>query len=233
MAANRSQLFKDVLGNYDSRIAPFNTISDTIPFTVAINLISIRHVSEKDQTLLTSSWMTLGWSDSRLRWNPSDYGGINNILTTSKHVWRSSAICIFNEINENKCFTEERPVNIFDSGWVMYATSRDSITQCPIKIKKFPFDSHSCFINIANYFSNADFLDPMEQYSKWETKYYQKNEEWEVTDAYVELVTITDVRSNTTYKQFYFSLDIVCAVFRIASGDSALNSEYFLLPLTN
>lgn len=238
IAANRTQLFKDVLDNHDSRVAPFNTISDIIPFSVSINLVSLRQVSEKDQTILTSSWITLGWSDNRLSWNPSLYGGIDNMLTTSKHVWTPTSICVFNEINENKCFTEERPVAIYNIGWVVYATSRDSITQCSINIKKFPFDSHSCFINIANYFGNADYLDPMLQYSKLETKYFQKNEEWDVTSTDVDLVTSIDVSSNTTYKQFYFYMEIkrryipvLFSVLLPVIALSILNIFCYLLPI--
>lgn len=238
IAANRTQLFKDVLDNHDSRVAPFNTISDIIPFSVSINLVSLRQVSEKDQTILTSSWITLGWSDNRLSWNPSLYGGIDNMLTTSKHVWTPTSICVFNEINENKCFTEERPVAIYNIGWVVYATSRDSITQCSINIKKFPFDSHSCFINIANYFGNADYLDPMLHYSKLETKYFQKNEEWDVTSTDVDLVTSIDVSSNTTYKQFYFYMEIkrryipvLFSVLLPVIALSILNIFCYLLPI--
>lgn len=186
-ASNRSQLFKDVLDHREVRVAPFNNQSEAIDLSVALNLILIHELNEKDQTFNAAFWMSIVWNDSRLKWNPSNYQGITAIQTTSKHVWIPSSICIYNEVSDKKCLTEEKPVSVLNTGYVVYTTSRESVTKCRVDITKYPYDSQVCSIEVGNLFDNYDFIHFDAVYSRYHLEYFERNEQWDVTGSKVSL----------------------------------------------
>ncbi|XP_062576435.1 acetylcholine receptor subunit alpha-L1-like [Saccostrea cucullata] len=238
VATSRLQLFKDVLDNHDARVAPFDTTAEAIPLTVHINLMSIRGVSEREQTFSTSMWLTLGWMDHRLSWNPSSYRGITSIIANSKNVWSPSSVCIYNEVKSEKCLTEDNPVTIMNIGWVAYTTTRESVTQCTLNIRKYPFDSHVCSIYIGNLFEVSEFLLPQEQHSTISLTHYENNEEWDITNSFSYLHQTYDASLNLTLKQLHFNVEIKRRYTNVILSDllpiillSVLNICCFLLPI--
>ncbi|XP_061175890.1 acetylcholine receptor subunit alpha-L1-like [Saccostrea echinata] len=181
-ATNRSQLFKDILDSHEVRVAPFDTVNDRIVLSITINLMSIRKVNEKEQTFSASFWISMSWGDYRFMWDSTSYKGITELQTTSKYVWIPSSICIFNDVTDKKCLTEEKPITIHNTGYLVYTTSRESITQCKIDIKKYPFDSQVCSLYFGNFFTSSEFIDLGTKYSSYSLTYYEQNEEWNVDD---------------------------------------------------
>lgn len=235
-ATDRAQLFKDVIDKYDARVAPFNTKADAATFTLTASLMSIRQVSEKDQTVALSYWLYMGWMDHRLTWTPSSYSGIDSIVTTSKYVWSPSSICLYNEINEDKCLTADKPVTITSFGWMTYVTSRESVTQCAIDITKYPFDSHSCCLYFGNLFETVDFLTIMLDQSGFFLQYYTESEEWEMVETSLKKQLF--VSNNMTYTQLHFNMKIkrrptyvILSVFLPVIILSVLNIFCFVIPI--
>lgn len=236
LATFRSQLFKDVLDQYEVRVAPFDEKSEAIRLQVFVNLMSIRDVNEKDQSFETSFWLNLLWKDWRLKWNSSNYRGISEIQTTSKNVWMPSSICIFNEMSEKKCFTEEKPTTVFSNGYVMYSTARESVTQCKIDIAKYPYDSQMCSFHVGNLFSDYDYINLDANLSLLFLNHYEQNEQWEVTNTALYLHTVNSERPEYNLLNFdihikrkpgYVILSVLLPVVLL----SVLNIFCFVLPV--
>ena len=235
-ASNRTKLFQDIIDKHDARVAPFDTASDTIPLSLTVFLMSIREVREKDQTISLSCWIHTGWQDKRLFWIPSSYGGMNSVVTTSKYVWTPTSVCLYNEINEDKCFTDERPVSILPIGWATYVTSRESVTQCPIDISMYPFDKHTCTLRFGNLFDTMDFLKLNLDLSLFSTQYFVQNEEWDLITTNVREAFY--VSHNITLRQVHFEVIIkrrpayvLLSVFLPVVVLSFLNIFCFVLPI--
>lgn len=235
-ATDRAQLFKDVIDKYDVRVAPFNTKADAAAFSLTVSLMSLRQVSEKDQTVALSFWLYMGWMDHRLTWNPSSYSGIDSIVTTSKYVWSPSSICLYNEINEDKCLTADKLVTITSFGWMTYVTSRESVTQCAIDITKYPFDSHMCSLYFGNLVETIDFLTIMEDQSGFFLQYYTESEEWEMVETSLKKQLF--VGNNLTYTQLHFNMKIkrrpmyvILSVLLPVIILSVLNIFCFVIPI--
>ena len=235
-ATNRTRLFQDIIDNHDARVAPFDTALDSLPLTLIFFLMSLRQVNEKDQAISLSLWTYMGWQDSRLSWTPSSYGGIKRLITTSKQVWTPSTVCLFNEINEDKCFTDERLVSITSFGWATYATTRETVTQCAIDISMYPFDLHNCTLYYGNLFHDNDFLEFNLDFSLISTEYFIQNEEWDLINTdiretfYVSLnVTIRQVHVDVIFKRrpIYVLLSVFLPVVML----SVLNLFCFILPI--
>lgn len=236
-ASNRSQLFKDVLDVQEVRVAPFNNQSEAIDLSVALNLILINNLNEKDQTFEAAFWMSIVWNDSRLKWNSSHYQGIAAIQTTSKHVWIPSSICIYNDVSDKKCLTDEKPLSVLNTGYVVYTTSRESVTKCRIDITKYPYDSQVCSIEVGNLFDNYDFIHFDAAYSRCYLDYFQRNEQWDVTGSKVSLQKIKEGLS-TGFQNLKFDIYLkrrpgymILSVLLPVVLLSVLNIFCFVLPI--
>ena len=51
------------------------------------SLWKIVELSTKQQTLTHTGWWRHYWSDSRLSWDPKQYGGVSSIVLTPMDVW--------------------------------------------------------------------------------------------------------------------------------------------------
>lgn len=78
------ELTKDLFVNYDRQLKP-NGITH-IEFQLF--LIQILNVFASDQTMLFNVWTHQTWTDTRLKWNPNDYGNLSSLQINSEKVWR-------------------------------------------------------------------------------------------------------------------------------------------------
>lgn len=232
LAENRTQLFRDVFNGYEPRVAPFDTVADVLYLSGTISLISIRSVNEKDQTFSASIWISMAWQDRRLIWDPDSYKEITTIQTTSKYVWIPSSVCIFNEVTNDKCFTEEKPVTIYKSGTVVYTTSRESTSQCKIDISKYPFDTQTCSLQFGNLFSSSEFIYFVAPHSVYSLAYFDRSEEWEVVGTSVveyKIPGIQQLHYNLVIKRkpSFIVLTVLLPVIIL----SILNISSYVLPI--
>lgn len=229
LAENRTQLFRDVFNGYEPRVAPFDTVADVLYLSGTISLISIRSVNEKDQTFSASIWISMAWQDRRLIWDPDSYKEITTIQTTSKYVWIPSSVCIFNEVTNDKCLTEEKPVTIYKSGTVVYTTSRESTSQCKIDISKYPFDTQTCSLQFGNLFSSSEFIYFVAPHSVYSLAYFDRSEEWEVLGTSDKIPGIQQLHYNLVIKRkpSFIVLTVLLPVIIL----SILNISSYVLPI--
>ncbi|KAI5709530.1 hypothetical protein M8J75_001023 [Diaphorina citri] len=45
-------------------------------------------MDEKNQLLITNTWLSLEWIDYNLVWNISEYGGVKDLRITPLRIWR-------------------------------------------------------------------------------------------------------------------------------------------------
>lgn len=107
-------------------------------------------------------WLYMGWMDYCLIWNLFFYFGIDSIVIILKYVWFFFFICLYNEINEDKCFIVDKLVMIMLFGWMMYVILCESVIQCVIDIIKYLFDFYMCSFYFGNLVEIIDFLIIME-----------------------------------------------------------------------
>ncbi|KAK6036886.1 hypothetical protein COOONC_25609 [Cooperia oncophora] len=78
-------------------LQPTRNASDMpIIVKVALQLVLLINVDEKNQVMHTNVWLTLKWHDFQMRWNPVNYGEIKEIRVTPDKVWLPD-IVLFNK----------------------------------------------------------------------------------------------------------------------------------------
>ena len=80
-AANTAALKADLLANYpdDSNIVP-PLNDDPVSVNVQFMPISINSIDTVGHTFSIFGWWRIWWSDERLAWNASQYGGVDSYL---------------------------------------------------------------------------------------------------------------------------------------------------------
>jgi nicotinic acetylcholine receptor len=82
-----ARLFEDLLADYNKLVRPVDNNSQTVVVKFKLKLSQLLDVHEKNQIMTTNVWLQHSWTDSKLRWNPEDYGGVDVLYVPSDMIW--------------------------------------------------------------------------------------------------------------------------------------------------
>ncbi|KAJ3588009.1 hypothetical protein NHX12_011603, partial [Muraenolepis orangiensis] len=116
---------------------------------------------EKNQVLMTNSWLQLHWTDAYLTWNPENYPGVQNLRFPSDQIWTPD-ILLYNRSGD---VFEYIPPGILKS-------------TCYIDVRWFPFDVQRCDLKFGSWTHNGWLLDL--QMLEVDTSTYIPNGEWDL-----------------------------------------------------
>ena len=116
------------------------------------------------------------WSDVNLRWNPSDYGGINDTRLPSNRIWIPDIIP-YNAFDYSSVDPRKQMTNI------VVNSSGDCVWVPPIVLKTTceiddTTDTQSCNIKVGSWTYNGYKINLILQDSKANFASYVRNKEW-------------------------------------------------------
>jgi len=149
----RTAVFKD----YSDDVLPENASVE-----IAINLQCAIY-DEKTRVLTSRIWQFMSWQDSRLAWNPADYGGISTL-----HTWRawSPDIRLYNSIGRTEIDWTQSVVT--STGQVVFVPPMTVKTvcrpgantiDCKMSFGSWTYDGHELDIKLANKGFSTDHYD--------------------------------------------------------------------------
>ncbi|XP_046557431.1 acetylcholine receptor subunit alpha-like 2 [Haliotis rubra] len=134
--------------HYERQVFPSETRMD---IHVSFSLSQITDLNEWQQSLTTNGWFTFKWLDESLKWNISDYGGIDRICMSSEKIWIPD-ITLLNTVEERKLMNNKNaPVCVDHSGMVKWEQGDLYRSQCDFDISNFPFDTQSCHLTLTTW----------------------------------------------------------------------------------
>uniref|UniRef100_A0A8D8BU67 Neuronal acetylcholine receptor subunit beta-3 n=1 Tax=Culex pipiens TaxID=7175 RepID=A0A8D8BU67_CULPI len=182
------KLKKDLLLNYDRNLRPTQYYNVT---NVEVNM-EIRHVDiDEDNSIFTvSGWLKMNWQDLRLKWEPSDYGGLRSFYIPSYYLWDP-------EVNMHSITLEtagsrysgSSDVRVESSGMHHCTVRLMQKISCEMNFQRWPFDTQHCSVLLGKSVSVHEErtlkLNGLGQNSK-QFRPITDNPAWEVTDISVE-----------------------------------------------
>ncbi|CAJ0929499.1 unnamed protein product, partial [Mesorhabditis belari] len=179
----------DIFRGYNYLIQPVRNLSELpIVVKVALQLVLLINVDEKEQVMHTNVWVTLRWYDFQMRWNPVEYGEIRNIRVSPDKVWLPD-IVLFNNADGTFEVSFECNVVIEHDGSMLWVPPAIYKSSCIIDVEYFPFDEQTCYMIFGSWtynekeiileFSTAEYVDLSE---------YSISSIWDVIDAPASLV---------------------------------------------
>ncbi|ETN81005.1 Cation transporter family protein [Necator americanus] len=209
------RLLSDLRHNYDPYERPVANASEPLVVSVKIYLQQILDVDEKNQVITLVAWVEYQWTDYKLKWEPSEYGGIKDIRVpgNANAIWKPDVL-LYNSADEN--FDSTYPVNyvVSHTGHVLQVPPGILKLSCKIDITYFPFDDQMCHLKFGSWTYSGNFIDLRINGPEgmniseqgMDISYYVENGEWNLLA--VPARNETNVFDDQPYPSLYFYLVI-------------------------
>lgn len=137
---------------------PVNNSRVKMVVQYGLQMIQLLGLDENKQVLRTNCWAVYRWSDSLLKWNASQYGGIKELRIFPHQIWTPD-IKLYNFADERLQEFREGRLVVDSSGnilWIQQALFRST---CQVEITYFPFDSQVCMLEFGSMAYDKTQLD--------------------------------------------------------------------------
>uniref|UniRef100_A0A7E4ZRK6 Neur_chan_LBD domain-containing protein n=1 Tax=Panagrellus redivivus TaxID=6233 RepID=A0A7E4ZRK6_PANRE len=186
---DEERLMVDIFKGYNSLIQPIKNLNDTpIIVRMALQLVLLINVDEKDQIMHTNVWLTLKWKDFQMAWNPTNYGNVKEIRVAPDKVWLPD-IVLFNNADGNYEVSFMCNVVINHRGDMLWVPPAIYKSSCIIDVEFFPFDEQTCHLIFGSWTYNENEIKLEFEQAEWiDLSEYSTSSIWDVMDAPASLV---------------------------------------------
>ncbi|UMM44038.1 hypothetical protein L5515_019308 [Caenorhabditis briggsae] len=153
-----SQLYEDLLFDYNKVPRPVKNSSDILTVDVGASLIRIIDVDEKNQVLTTNLWLEMKWNDAKLTWTPEKYGGLKTLHIPSEFIWTPDLV-LYNNAAGDPDITILTDALVTFEGNVYWQPPAIYKSFCPIDVTWFPYDSQKCEMKFGTWTYTGRYVD--------------------------------------------------------------------------
>uniref|UniRef100_A0A669Q0V1 Cholinergic receptor nicotinic delta subunit n=1 Tax=Phasianus colchicus TaxID=9054 RepID=A0A669Q0V1_PHACC len=128
---------------YNKEVRPVASADEVVDVYLALTLSNLISLKEVDETLTTNVWVEQSWTDYRLQWNTSEFGGVNVLRLLPEMLWLPEIVL---ENNNDGLFEVAYYCNVlvYNTGYVYWLPPAIFRSACPINVNFFPFDWQNC-----------------------------------------------------------------------------------------
>ncbi|XP_067676289.1 neuronal acetylcholine receptor subunit alpha-3-like [Haliotis asinina] len=203
--------------------------------TITLGPVQVHDLDDANQILKLGFFVTLVWTDSSLKWNPSNYSGIDRVELAVQELWTPNVI-LANKASGDGPLQSSMPVTLRYDGRLFWQNAMTTSVLCKTDLRKYPFDSQICPVLFSSGVGYKVTLEP-EITIGGDDLNLQTNGEWETVNITSAKRTYTETESYEL-ATFYIHLSrkylfhVLNLVFPMCL-QSALNSFVFLLPASS
>uniref|UniRef100_A0A4W3JIZ7 Cholinergic receptor, nicotinic, alpha 6 n=1 Tax=Callorhinchus milii TaxID=7868 RepID=A0A4W3JIZ7_CALMI len=176
------RLFKIMFSRFTKYIRPVENVSNPVMVQFEVSMSQLVKVDEVNQILETNLWLRHIWNDYKLRWNPVDFDGIEQIRVPSDKIWKPDIVLYNNAVGDFQVEDKTKALLKYDGTvtWIPPAIFKSS---CPMDITYFPFDYQNCSMKFGSWSYDKAKIDLIIIGSKVNLKDFWESGEWEIIDA--------------------------------------------------
>ncbi|KAH8360040.1 hypothetical protein KR093_010255, partial [Drosophila rubida] len=173
------RLYDDLLSNYNRLIRPVVNNTETLTVWLGLKLSQLIEVNLKNQVMTTNLWVKQRWFDYKLRWDPEEYGGVEQLYVPSEHIWVPD-IVLYNNWDGNyevsldliALKTMRHPLwlvlgqvtlmtkaTLKYTGEVFWEPPAIYKSSCEMNVEYFPYDEQICFMKFGSWTYNGAQVD--------------------------------------------------------------------------
>ncbi|XP_041376821.1 neuronal acetylcholine receptor subunit beta-3-like [Gigantopelta aegis] len=180
----------------------------------------------------------LEWWDQFLRWNASDYGGIDEVIVFQRDVWLPDLFVENTAQSYRELGNDAMLISVKDDGLIVWEPGIVVETSCAVNIMKYPFDSQVCDIRFLTWMHTNRTLSVKPGHDSIHLDATLPNGEWDITQTRAEHYTYPSTyRAGTHHtgvrffvhlrrKRTFYILNTIIPVVML----SLLNVLVFILP---
>ncbi|XP_055335166.1 acetylcholine receptor subunit alpha-like 1 isoform X2 [Paramacrobiotus metropolitanus] len=148
--ADAKRLYDDLLSTYNRLIRPVGNNTERLTVKMGLRLSQLIDVDEKNQIMTVNVWVRQEWNDSKLKWNPREYGGVERLYVPSTMIWLPD-IVLYNNADGNYEVTLMTKATLHPDGLVIWEPPAIYKSSCSINVKYFPFDIQDCAMKFGSW----------------------------------------------------------------------------------
>ncbi|EDO46124.1 predicted protein [Nematostella vectensis] len=184
------RLIRDITKEYElnKEILPIKNHSQPIKVIFDIAFAQLVELDSKNQIMTSYIWVRQFWSNTRLRWDPSKYGGQTSVNLSPHLIWLPD-IVLYNNINSNtigEMFKFDTKVVLHNTGAIEWYAPTLVKSICKIDITYFPFDKQNCSLVFGSWTYTSEFLSLDIKQKEPDLSKYTPNGQWEMMHAEVK-----------------------------------------------
>ncbi|XP_069105741.1 neuronal acetylcholine receptor subunit beta-3-like [Argopecten irradians] len=230
---DQTRLDVDLFRNYSKDLRPVYNLSDTVDVITSLVLLALLDFNEVSGTIHLSIILLLTWTDYRLAWNVSEYGGITNILVNSSRIWKPRIFMISSADDLVEFSDNHFDIRLMNNGSAFFSPGKLIKSSCTIDMTYFPTDSHVCSILVVPWMDTIQEVRLHFNESKFRMEFFTPHGAWEIYNTSiirnVQFSRDVSVIEFTLYirrKPQYFYLSLGVPILLLCF----LNPFVFLLP---
>ncbi|XP_078000397.1 neuronal acetylcholine receptor subunit beta-3-like [Glandiceps talaboti] len=195
--SNERKLSDELLNDaYQKNIRPVKDENERVVVTVDIGLRNVLELDEKTQILKTLVYTALFWNDEFLRWNASDFGGLESTTLPAKKIWIPD-LTVFNSISSEQPFIIQETSSVivhYDGNVTFSWKPSPATTTCRVDVYAFPRDTQKCIYLLGSWTYQDNELLFKAYNRSMDEEVFHSNGEWilKSTDLYK---TSSDMRT--------------------------------------
>jgi len=144
------RLYDDLLSNYNKLVRPVVNVTDAVTVKLKLKLSQLIDVNLRNQIMTTNLWVEQYWYDYKMRWDPTEYGGVDMLHVPSDHIWRPD-IVLYNNADGNFEVTLSTKATLYNSGRVEWKPPAIYHSSCEMDVEYFPFDEQTCVMKFGSW----------------------------------------------------------------------------------
>ncbi|XP_041376553.1 neuronal acetylcholine receptor subunit alpha-2-like [Gigantopelta aegis] len=190
------RLLSSILSNYSVITPAFTSSYGDNKIFIKCFPVAVLGIDDVKQILSVQLFFQETWIDSRLSWDPDEFGGIADIQLPVDRVWLPK-ILITNSAGDTTMDTSI-PVHILSSGFVSRGVYGVSSTTCSLQMSRYPFDTQRCKMSISGTLG-SDYKYHMTSTEFTLGNYFKIRSEWslEQVERYVTNVPLNNNNNNS------------------------------------
>ncbi|XP_002720837.2 neuronal acetylcholine receptor subunit alpha-6 isoform X1 [Oryctolagus cuniculus] len=180
--ASEERLFHKLFSQYNQFIRPVENVSDPVTVYFEVAITQLANVDEVNQIMETNLWLRHIWNDYKLRWDPTEYDGIETLRVPADKIWKPDIVLYNNAVGDFQVEGKTKALLQYNGNitWTPPAIFKSS---CPMDITFFPFDHQNCSLKFGSWTYDKAEIDLLIIGSKVDMNDFWENSEWEIVDA--------------------------------------------------
>ncbi|CAG9575763.1 unnamed protein product [Danaus chrysippus] len=152
---DEARLHRDLTCPYNGDYRPVKDHKNTVVVKIRLALKYMTFDSTEEKITI-HSWVALNWQDEFLKWNPSDYGNINEIQLESHEVW-SPRLALFNA--DANSYPSDRIYTtclLTNNGLMTCVPQLAHTGICRTSLSRWPYDEQNCTLYFGSWMHTGE-----------------------------------------------------------------------------
>ena len=185
--ANEKRLIRDLFRDYERLERPVANESTALVLKHGLTLQQMIDVDIEKQILTSNIWQSFEWTDVNLKWDPSEYGNIEDIRVPSQNIWIPD-IVPYNTVDYSQSDPMQLTTNVVVKSDGAITWIPPLILRSTCRLDKVNLNSHeqTCDIKFGSWTFDGYKLNLKSKDDSVDLSSYVRNHDWDLIGAPAE-----------------------------------------------